>query len=104
MTDHTQEAHRHINWAHEWQEMEGETPEANLANAHLAVAFATLELAEQQRIANLIALAELGDRVFGGYAGDAGLFSTIFDQPTTSHGNVSVKPEIAAALGITEKS
>lgn len=31
--DHAAEARKHIDWAHEWQSYEGDTPEANLANA-----------------------------------------------------------------------
>lgn len=32
-TDHAAEARKHIDWVHEWQSYEGDTPEANLANA-----------------------------------------------------------------------
>lgn len=31
--DHAAEARKHIDWVHEWQSYEGDTPEANLANA-----------------------------------------------------------------------
>lgn len=99
MTNHAQEA---LDWLEYSSNLNPDVDNKASHATQLAVAHATLELAEQQRIANLVALAELGDRVLGGYAGDAGMFATIFDKPTTQHGNVSVKPEIAAALGITE--
>ena len=50
----------------------------------LAVALATLELAEQQRIANLIALS--------------GPLAEILDDPATSRDGVRIHPDIAAAL------
>lgn len=103
MTDHTEEAHRHINWAHEWQEMEGDTPEANIANAHLAVAHATLALAEQQRIANLIALENQRNKKTQQQSHYYGA-DLLYDEPCTLYGNWELRPEIAAALGITEKS
>lgn len=56
--NHAQEAKKHIEWTKEWQEREGSTDATGLATALLAQTHATLELAEQQRIANLIALLE----------------------------------------------
>ena len=59
-TDHAQEAARHIDWTHEWQAEVGSTEETNLANAMLAQAHAALAVAEQLRIANLVALGSIG--------------------------------------------
>lgn len=61
MTDHYAEALKHIDWIHEWQSYEGDTPEANLANGLVAQTHATLALVEQQRIANIIALSQAED-------------------------------------------
>lgn len=62
---------------------------------------ATLALVEQQRIANLIALAKTAQEHYGGYAGEAGFVRTLFDNPNTELGNMRLKPNIAAALGLT---
>lgn len=53
--DHVSEARKHIDWVHDWQSQAGDMEETNLANALIAQAEATLAVAEQQRIANLIA-------------------------------------------------
>ncbi|MBO3663701.1 hypothetical protein [Microbacterium stercoris] len=53
--DHAAQARQHIDWVHEWQSEEGATEATHLATALVAQAEATLALAEQQRIANLIA-------------------------------------------------
>lgn len=42
----TTTAHRHIEWTHDWQEREGDTPETGLANAILANAYAQLAVAD----------------------------------------------------------
>lgn len=55
-TDHAAEARKHLEWVHEWQSYTGDTPETGLADALVAQAHATLALAEQQRISNLVAL------------------------------------------------
>lgn len=59
MTDHKALAQKHIEWAHIQQSQDGEFPHTVRDNALLAQAEATLYLAEQQRIANLIALGHL---------------------------------------------
>lgn len=61
----------------------------------------TLEsLVEQQRIANLIALAEHAQRRYGNYAGDAGGLGTLFSYGETPESNMRVRDDIAYALGI----
>lgn len=102
--NHAQEAEKHIKWAHEWQEDEGATDATAIATPLLAQVHATLALAEQQRIANLIALAELADRRFSNYAGLAGPLGTIFNHPPEPSGNMLIKPEIAAALKIGDQA
>lgn len=57
--DHAAEARRHIDWAHEQQEREGDMGNAPRDAALIAQVHATLALVEQQRIANLIALTAL---------------------------------------------
>lgn len=56
--DHVAEARRHIEWAHEQQAEEGRYDHTVRDNALLANAEATLALVEQQRVANLIRLAD----------------------------------------------
>lgn len=56
-TDHVAEAQKHIGWAHEQQSAEGDTGNVVRDDALLAQAHATLALVEQQRVANLLALA-----------------------------------------------
>ena len=56
-TDHAAEARRHTAWTHDWQAEEGNTPETGMATALLAQAEATLAVAEQLRIANLLSIA-----------------------------------------------
>lgn len=70
--------------------------QASLTAAHV---HATLALAEQQRIANLIALADLADRKYGNYAGTGGL-TAVFEYGDTLESNMRLRPEIADALGI----
>lgn len=55
MSDHARRASEHIEWAHDQQSRDGEYDHSVRDNATLAVAEATLYLAEQQRIANIIA-------------------------------------------------
>ena len=55
MSDHVKEARQHIDWAHEQQSEDGQYDFSVRDNALIAQAEATLALAEQQRIANLIA-------------------------------------------------
>lgn len=57
--DHAAEASKHIDGVHDWQSDEGITDATLIASALIAQAEATLALVEQQRIANLIALATL---------------------------------------------
>lgn len=55
--DHAAEAKKHIDWAHEQQKVEGEFDFTVRDNALIAQAEATLALVEQQRIANILAIA-----------------------------------------------
>lgn len=72
--------------------------------AAIAQAHATLELAEQQRIANLIALARLGEHTIlrEQVSADAAV-SLVEYKEHTMGGYFQLKPEIAAALGIGEQ-
>ena len=90
--DHAAEARQHIDWTHDWQGLEGDTPETNLAYALIAQAEATLALVEQQRVANLIALAN----------GDTHLSTTAYLQLAVELGisPAEFRPDISAALGI----
>lgn len=63
---------------------------------------ATLALVEQQRIANLIALAGQAHARFANYAGEAGGIGTLFSYGGTETDNMRVRDDIAAALGIRE--
>ncbi|MFJ6429682.1 hypothetical protein [Microbacterium maritypicum] len=64
--DHAAEAQKHIDWAHEQQSMEGQFDETVQHNATLAVAEATLALVEQQRIANLLTMAQFDHAIEDG--------------------------------------
>lgn len=61
---------------------------------------ATLALAEQQRVANLIALARYAVEQYGNYAPTGANLRALFTPPETEHGNLSLNPEIAQALGV----
>ena len=52
---HRDKALEYIDYVQLWQEGDGGTEFANLANAILAQTEATLELADQQRLANIFA-------------------------------------------------
>lgn len=57
-------------------------------------------LTEQQRIANIIALADFADRRFGNYAGDAGPMGSLFLWGETPGGNVVLRDDVAHHLGL----
>lgn len=63
---------------------------------------ATLALVEQQRIANLIALAGQAHARFANYAGEAGGIGTLYSYGDTEEDNIRVLDNIAHALGIRE--
>lgn len=63
---------------------------------------ATLALVEQQRIANLIALAEHTQRRYGTVAGEAGGVGTLLSYGETPDSNMRVRNDVAYALGIRE--
>lgn len=100
--DHVAEANIWIKNAIEAQASRTPNNE-QLATAYgaMAQATATLALVEQQRIANLIALAKTAQEYYGPYAGEAGFAGTLFDNPKTELGNMRLKQNIAAALGLT---
>ena len=85
--DHAAEARKLVAWGEEWMGEEGSTDATNIASAMHAQTHATLALVEQQRIANIIKVG--GHRV-------ASL--PVHQAPTLA----DLRPEIAAALGLTE--
>lgn len=97
--DHAVEAYKHIDAAHEQQGREGEFEESVQHNATLAIAEATLALVEQQRIANLIALAT-GVDVISGH-GIARMASNEAHRHLVSDPNGEFLPEIREALGMS---
>lgn len=70
-------------------------------NVKAAQVHATLALVEQQRIVNLIALAEHAQRRYGNYAGEAGGVGTIFSYGETPESNMRVREDIREALGLS---
>ena len=91
-----------IRYINEWQDEAGDTPETNLASAILAQVHATLAVAEQQRISNLIALAGLqSDHDQDEFVRAEALYSLIQSVP---HGmddeHSEIRPDIARALKI----
>ena len=92
--DHAAEARKRIVWGEEWMEREGDTDVTNTVVAMHAQVHATLALAEQQRIATLVALANTDPD---------GLSSSAYSalavmSPDRRH--TVLDPDIAAALGI----
>lgn len=75
----------------------GDNPHGSPAEA---LAWATLELAEQQRIANLIALADFAHDRFGTYAGEAGGMGVLFTYGETLDSNIRLRGDIREALGL----
>ena len=98
--DHAAKASQCIAWAHEWQLEEGSTAATENAYALIAQAEATLALGEQQRIANLIALAESGrTTVNGARAALSGLYDGAVEDGSA---NMHIRADVAAALGIEQ--
>ena len=96
--DHAAEARKRIVWGEEWMEREGDTDVTNTVVALHAQVHATLALAEQQRIANLIALSESGrTTVNGARAALSALYVGAVEDGTA---HMQLRPDIAAALGI----
>jgi hypothetical protein len=97
MTDHMENAHEHLErMTHNSHNDEEIRTSAAMASAEAAVASseALINLAEQARIANLIAL-ENSDLTSGAAAAYRTLTSTFLEKP---HG---LAPDIAETLGIT---
>ena len=92
--DHAAEARKRIVCGEEWMEREGGTDVTNTVAALHAQVHATLALAEQQRIANLIALAAMDPDGLGQSAYSA-LAAMSPDRRRTV-----LAPDIAATLGI----
>lgn len=61
---------------------------------------ATLYVAEQQRIANLIALADHSYTRWSNYAGEAGGMGTLFSNADTPDGNIKIRDDIRESLGL----
>lgn len=107
-SEHVKNAQREIDGVHEWQEREGETDATLLASTGIAQAEATLALAEQQSIANLIALATTipddrdgdGDAVDEMRAAACARLTRWIPGARAEQGHYRVRPEIAEALGI----
>lgn len=95
--DHAAEASKHIDGVHEWQEHEGATDATLVASAILAQAEATLHLSEQQRIANLIALAESGRTTL---QGARAALDTLYVGMAEGTARAVLHPDVAATLGI----
>lgn len=96
--DHAAEAQRCIEWSRDWQLEEGCTETTGITYAILAQAEATLALVEQQRIANLIALAESGrTTVNGARAALSGLYDGAVEDGSA---NMHIRADVAVALGI----
>lgn len=93
---HYAEANRLIDELHDWQSREGETDTAMLTVALEAQAQAALALAEQQRIANLIALTHV-DSTKAVEQADYALYTR-----TSTPGGIELplRPEIVHALRI----
>ena len=75
--------------------LENYAPDYTVAMVH-----ATLALVEQQRIANLIALAEHAQRRYGNYAGEAGGMGTLFSYGDTPESNIRIRVDIREALAL----
>jgi hypothetical protein len=104
MTNHKEKADAFLEMA---VSKKFERSPAGSAAAALAISMgqvhATLALVEQQRIANMIALENQRIRKTknqGHYYGS----DLLYDEPSTLYGNWELRPEIAAALGIEQKS
>ena len=107
--NHQQEAEEHVTRTHSNQDWGGNDGDAFL-QAQIAQVHATLALVEQQRIANLIALAGIPNQ--SGYesethdARNIALFEGIFDwedittPPDNPDQQIIIRPEIAEALGL----
>lgn len=94
-TDHAAEARRLIELA----SIQPDTDSA-LAVSHAAQVHATLALADQRRIANLIALAESGRATLNG---SRRALSALYDgAPDQGAANMSLRPDVARALGIAD--
>lgn len=103
--DHAAKASQCIAWAHEWQLEVGSTDATENAHALIAQAHATLALVEQQRIANLIALANAhhASKSYDDFevASHAAAYELIeYVQVSIDDELPTIKSEIAAALGI----
>ena len=101
--DHAGGAMTHIEYAHERRGEAGDMEETRLEAAFIAQAEAMLALVEQQRIANLIALAEFAHEQYGTYAPTGANLPALFLPPETDQGNMRLHPDIAAALGIKQE-
>lgn len=98
--DHVAEARQHIEWAHEQQSEEGKFEFTVRDNALIAQAEATLAQVEQQRIANLIALAQPVE-----LPGGEEVSYRLYESEYSDGGDITryeLRPEICEALGLRE--
>lgn len=94
-SEHVREAQKHIDEIHECQSLEGATDATLLASGFVAVAESNLAIAEQQRVANLIAL--------GQYRIEPDKMShhrTVIYAPPESEYDITLRDDIREALGI----
>lgn len=89
--DHAAEARKHIEWAHDQQENEGDMGNVPRDNALLAQAEAILALVEQQRLANLLAVTNNAARMVAEGIGSRIEYLALYDQ---------LNPVIREGLGL----
>ena len=97
--DHAAEARKLIAWGEEWMREQGSTDATNIATAMHAQTHATLALAEQARVANIISLS-----VKQGLSHDVEAWVSSWDEELNAEGKITkieLRPDIAAALGLT---
>lgn len=102
MADRVKHALHWIDNAVKAQTVRTDPKNEELATAYAAIAqaHATLALVEQQRIANLIALASHAAERFGNYAGEAGGLATLFEYGETPESNMRLRDDIKKGLGL----
>ena len=99
--NHKTEALRNIGGLHDYQSEEGMTDASMLTVAIEAQVHATLALVEQQRIANLIALAQQSYERWGNHAGEAGGMGTLFSYGETPQSSMRIREDIRVGLGLS---
>ena len=82
------------------QAVNAHSPEQGAVYAQIAAVRAIQAQTEQLRIGNIIALATLARAEFAGYAGEAGGMGTLFSYPAEENGNIQIRDDIRAELGL----